>query len=338
VRITDLGVLLSTPAEALIESASVLDSPEPVVIEPSRGLDDGVVDAAGPILRQLPAPTVLIGETSLSADLVGAVDMCLTPEPDPPRPWVNASVDDVVDGVGRNPLAALSLVVLLRSTEHLPTWNAIAEESAAYALLLGSAGFHEWLARRGPSSPKPHVRPPVDLKRVGDVLQISLDRPETRNAIDSATRDALVEGLRLAALDPSTLVEIRGRGPCFCAGGDVEEFGTVKDPATAHAVRLTRHPGIALDTVASRVTCYLHGQCIGAGIEIPAFASTVVAAPSATFSLPEVGMGLIPGAGGTVSIPRRIGRQRTAWLAVTGATIDAPTALGWGLVDALQAR
>jgi enoyl-CoA hydratase/carnithine racemase len=49
--------------------------------------------------------------------------------------------------------------------------------------------------------------------------------------------------------------------------------------------------------------------------------------------LPEVGMGLIPGAGGTVSIPRRIGRHRTAWLALTGNTIDAGTALAWGLAD-----
>jgi enoyl-CoA hydratase/carnithine racemase len=48
-------------------------------------------------------------------------------------------------------------------------------------------------------------------------------------------------------------------------------------------------------------------------------------------------MGLVPGAGGTASLPRRIGRQRTAWMALTGASVDAETALGWGLVDALEA-
>src|SRR5206468_806378 len=53
----------------------------------------------------------------------------------------------------------------------------------------------------------------------------------------------------------------------------------------------------------------------------------------ATFQLPELSMGLVPGAGGTVSIPRRIGRERFAWLALTGEMIDAPTALAWGLVD-----
>ena len=64
-----------------------------------------------------------------------------------------------------------------------------------------------------------------------------------------------------------------------------------------------------------------------------AFAGRVEAAPDATFALPEVAMGLVPGAGGTVSIPGRIGRHRTAWLALTGERIDAPTAREWGLVD-----
>ena len=61
------------------------------------------------------------------------------------------------------------------------------------------------------------------------------------------------------------------------------------------------------------------------------------AAPGAFFQLPELGMGLVPGAGGTVSLPRRIGRQRTAWLALSGERIDAETALAWGLVDCIEA-
>jgi enoyl-CoA hydratase/carnithine racemase len=61
-----------------------------------------------------------------------------------------------------------------------------------------------------------------------------------------------------------------------------------------------------------------------------------VARPDTVIGLPEVAMGLIPGAGGTVSLPRRIGRHRTAWLALTGRTIDAPTAREWGLVDEIR--
>jgi enoyl-CoA hydratase/carnithine racemase len=62
----------------------------------------------------------------------------------------------------------------------------------------------------------------------------------------------------------------------------------------------------------------------------------VVVEGDAWFELPEVGMGLVPGAGGTVSLPRRIGRQRTAWLALSGARLDADTALAWGLVDEIR--
>ena len=78
------------------------------------------------------------------------------------------------------------------------------------------------------------------------------------------------------------------------------------------------------------------GGCIGAGIELPAFGARLLAAEDAFFELPEVGMGLVPGAGGTVSLPRRIGRQRTAWMALSGLRVDAPTALAWGLVDELR--
>jgi enoyl-CoA hydratase/carnithine racemase len=62
----------------------------------------------------------------------------------------------------------------------------------------------------------------------------------------------------------------------------------------------------------------------------------VRASADAFFQLPEVSMGLVPGAGGTVSVPRRIGRQRAAWMALTGARVDAPTALTWGLIDAIE--
>jgi enoyl-CoA hydratase/carnithine racemase len=83
------------------------------------------------------------------------------------------------------------------------------------------------------------------------------------------------------------------------------------------------------------VEAHVHGACVGAGVELPAFARRVVAAPDTWFQLPEVGMGLVPGAGGTASLPRRIGRQRTAWLALTGVRLPAATALEWGLVDAI---
>ena len=79
----------------------------------------------------------------------------------------------------------------------------------------------------------------------------------------------------------------------------------------------------------------VHGQVLGSGLEMAAFCGRVVCRPGATLGLPELSLGLIPGAGGTVSITRRIGRWRTAYLVLSGQTIDPQTALDWGLVDAL---
>ena len=146
------------------------------------------------------------------------------------------------------------------------------------------------------------------------------------NAFNLALRDGLVEALQLAALDPTiAAVELRGNGPSFCSGGDLTEFGTVPDPVTGHLVRTTRSAALALWRVADRVTVHLHGACVGAGIELAALAGRVVAHPDSRLRLPEVGFGLVPGAGGTASVPSRIGRARTAWLALSGTTLDAAT-------------
>jgi enoyl-CoA hydratase/carnithine racemase len=150
-------------------------------------------------------------------------------------------------------------------------------------------------------------------------------------------RDALCEALQIPLCDDSIReVLLTGEGPCFCSGGDLDEFGSYPDPATAHGVRSTRSPARLLAACADRVRSEVHGACIGAGIELPAFGAHVVATEDAFFQLPEVGMGLVPGAGGSVSLPRRIGRQRTAWMALSGLAVDAPTALAWGLVDELR--
>ena len=177
----------------------------------------------------------------------------------------------------------------------------------------------------------------VIVTRRGDILDVTLNRPERHNAFNAAMRDELAEALLTALSDPSIeRVVLRGDGPSFCSGGDLDEFGTLPDPATGHLTRLTRSTGGLLAMLAPRVEAHLHGACLGAGIELPAFAVRVVAHPDTVIALPEIGFGLIPGAGGTVSLPRRIGRQRTAELALSGARLDAATALAWGLVDEIS--
>jgi enoyl-CoA hydratase/carnithine racemase len=178
----------------------------------------------------------------------------------------------------------------------------------------------------------------VRVDRRDATLALTLDRPEVRNAYGARMRDELVEGLLAAEVDASVgRVELRGSGPAFCSGGDLDEFGTATDPVAAHGVRTTRSAGVHLAGMADRVTAFVHGACVGAGVELPAFAGEVVARADTTFLLPEVGMGLVPGAGGTASIPRRVGRHRAAHLALSGRPIDAATASAWGLVDRIDA-
>lgn len=82
----------------------------------------------------------------------------------------------------------------------------------------------------------------------------------------------------------------------------------------------------------------MHGAAVGAGMEIAAFGAHLEATPDAFFQLPEIRFGLIPGSGGCVSIPRRIGRMRTGYLALSARRLDARTACAWGLVDAVVER
>ncbi|MFL6204328.1 MAG: enoyl-CoA hydratase/isomerase family protein, partial [Acidimicrobiales bacterium] len=206
-------------------------------------------------------------------------------------------------------------------------------ESAAYSSLQAGPEFAAWRAAH-PARQRDDRARRVRVEREGDLLHITLTRAEARNALDTAMRDQLVDALLLAAADDSIAqVHLRGEGPSFCAGGDLDEFGSRPDPATAHLVRMLQSAGRAIHVVGARVTAHVHGACRGSGVELPAFAGRVVATPDATFGLPEVSLGLIPGAGGTVSVTRRVGRHRTALLALTGDAVDTATALEWGLVD-----
>jgi enoyl-CoA hydratase/carnithine racemase len=244
--------------------------------------------------------------------------------------------DDPEAAVAANPIAAAALELLLDLTEQLDVPSGLIAESATYSLLQAGPEHQGWLQARARKERAP-AGDPVRIERNGDELHLTLARPHVRNAFDAATREALLDGLAVAQADPSVrAVLIDGDGPSFCSGGDLDEFGTAADPASAHLVRVSRSVGRAVHELRDRVTFVVHGSCVGAGVELPAFAGRVVARPDATFSLPEVGMGLVPGAGGTVSILRRVGRQRTAWLALTGNAIDAQTALDWGLIDMIE--
>ncbi|MGW9131817.1 enoyl-CoA hydratase/isomerase family protein [Streptomyces sp. NPDC055681] len=131
-------------------------------------------------------------------------------------------------------------------------------------------------------------------------------------------------------------VFLDGDGPSFCSGGDLDEFGGAVDLAAAHFVRTRAGAARRLHALGERLTARLHGHCVGAGTELPAFVARVVAAPDTGVRLPELGMGLIPGAGGTVSLPRRIGRWRTLYMVLDGGGIGAELGLARGLLDWIE--
>ena len=219
-----------------------------------------------------------------------------------------------------------------------PTLAGVITESLAYSTLQAGPEFARWLDERGPAR-MPDIADPVQAQREGDTLRINFNRPQRHNAFSTDARAALLEALAVALLDPSvTGIVLSGNGPSFCSGGDLAEFGTFADPASAHLARTRHSPALALDALTARLgracRAEVHGAVMGSGLEMAAFCGWVAAQDDSVFGLPELGLGLIPGAGGTVSVTRRIGRWRTAYLVLSGHTVGADTARDWGLVNA----
>lgn len=243
-------------------------------------------------------------------------------------------LDGVIAVATTNPIAATSLALLLRQQPRLAPGAGLVAESVTYSTLQAGAEFARWRASRPVSDRTEPDEPAVLVERDGSRLRVVLNRPWVRNALNSRMRDELVAALRIARADPGLEeVVFSGNGPVFCAGGDLDEFGTRPDPAVGHMVRLSRSPARELLSSANRVTSLLHGAAFGSGIEMPAFGHRVVAHVDTRVGLPEVTLGLVPGAGGTVSLTRRVGRHRTMRLGLLSDGIDAATAAKWGLVD-----
>lgn len=314
--------------------------------------DPGAVSDVAAAVGSVPAVVVGVlpgaGGVDLAPDVLASFDALLGPTaPAAGRDPAGVSVvrgSDVGElvarlaaGVEHSPAAAVTLVQLLRAGERLSLVDAVIAESWAYSMLQAGPDHRAWLAgrdRRVSSTSGEAVR----VRRTADRLGITLARPSVRNAVDRRLRDDLHAALVVALADPTVdAVHLGGDGPSFCSGGDLDEFGSAPDPVAAHLVRTTRSPALALAAIAAshrvELVAHVHGAAVGAGMEWAAFADRVIARDDARFRLPEVSMGLVPGAGGTASIPRRIGRHRTLWLALTGEVLDAETAVGWGLAD-----
>lgn len=345
------------PAEALALArhwstiADLGDSSSPIMVVDLRGLErtfrvDGQDDELMALLTGAPWVNFAVVDDDLDPAFAGLADSFDVIIGDGTNSAAAVDSDDVeatlhelTRAVQASPQASVALAQLLRASHAMSVPQALHAESLTYAVLQTSDTFQRWLAarQRGPVAPVPGERA-VSAEMTGSLLRITLQRPERRNAVNVALRDQLTEALELLDLDASIDGAIlAGAGPNFSAGGDLDEFGSTPSPAVGHHVRLIRSLPALMHRVRNRMRVHVHGACVGAGIELPAFANSVIAHPDATFRLPEVGFGLVPGAGGTVSVTRRCGRHRAAWLALTGATIDAEHALRWQLIDRIDA-
>ncbi|MCP2622180.1 enoyl-CoA hydratase/isomerase family protein [Mycolicibacterium smegmatis] len=261
---------------------------------------------------------------------------------DDPRVVTVASIAETLalltDRCERRPQTAAVCDDVLRGFDpDASTFSGVITESLAYSTLQAGAEFARWLDERGPAT-VPQLPDPVQANRDGNTLHVRFNRPQRHNAFSTDARAALLEALEVARLDSSVdEVVLGGNGRSFCSGGDLAEFGSFADPATAHLARTRHSPALVLDELTARLgrrcRAHVHGQVLGSGLEMACFCGRVSCDPDATLGLPELALGLIPGAGGTVSITRRIGRWRTAYLVLSGRTIDPMTALSWGLVD-----
>lgn len=187
----------------------------------------------------------------------------------------------------------------------------------------------------GPPATSAHVRCEQD----GAVVTITLARPEARNALTREMRDDLDRVLAWCADEGAVrVVVIAGDGPAFCAGQDLKEGAGPSTPADSVEAKLRGDFQTRLASLPQATIAALHGAAVGRGVEIALTCDIRIAAADATFSLPEVGLGMIPASGGTQRLPRLVGPARALDLVLSAEPVDAATALSWGLVTRVVPR
>ena len=171
--------------------------------------------------------------------------------------------------------------------------------------------------------------------RDGAIVTLTVNRPDARNALDAETIDALVAALEAAERDAAVRCAIlTGAGDrAFVAGADIKAMAGL-DPTGARAFsERGQHLGKVAEGLRVPIIAAVNGFALGAGLELALMCDFIYASAAASFGFPEVGLGVIPGFGGTQRLASRVGVARARELCYTGAIIDADEALEIGLVN-----
>ena len=172
------------------------------------------------------------------------------------------------------------------------------------------------------------------------IAYVTLNRPEFLNVYNVQMRDDLFEVLSAIRDDPEVTVAIfKGAGEkAFCAGADLSEFLTAPSPTVAREVRWECDVwGLFLD-IPQPLIAAVHGYVLGSGIEIALCCDIRIASDDARFALPEVGLGIIPAAGATQTLPRTVGRARALEMLLTTRWISGEEAYRIGLVNQVVSK
>jgi enoyl-CoA hydratase len=174
----------------------------------------------------------------------------------------------------------------------------------------------------------------IELSRVEEFALIRINRPQALNALSFSLMEDLSRRIDEAATYKARALLVTGAGEkAFCAGADIAELtgrsleqtkrGAERGQAVLEKLARLPMPSVAI----------INGYAFGGGLELALACTFRLATPNARMALPELKLGLIPGYGGTQRLPRVIGEARALEMILTGRTIDAQTALSWGLIS-----
>ena len=169
----------------------------------------------------------------------------------------------------------------------------------------------------------------TDLAMDGDIAVLTLNSPPV-NALSAPVRDGLAEGFRRAIADPAAkAILLICDGKTFIAGADISEFGKMPSGASLYDLQAI------IENSSKPTIAAIHGTALGGGLEVALTCNFRVAVPSARCGLPEVNIGLLPGAGGTQRLPRVVGAEKALEMVTSGQHVPAKACFEMGLVDGI---